>query len=1360
MDAPDAEAALPVVEPDQAAYVIYTSGSTGRPKGVVVSHRSIVNRLKWMQDEYGLTRDDRVLQKTPSSFDVSVWEFFWPLITGAGLVMARPGGHRDPAYLAEVIQRYGVTTVHFVPSMLQAFVPEAASCGGLRWVICSGEALSASLRDEFVRVLPGVGLHNLYGPTEAAVDVTAAEVTTGPVTIGGPILNTRVYVLDGWLRPVPVGAPGELYLAGVQLARGYLGRPGLTSGRFVADPFGEERLYRTGDVVRWSAAGQLEYLGRSDDQVKIRGFRIELGEIEAVLDRQAGVARSVVVARDDERGTRRLVAYVTTADEHAVDPAALRSSVAAELPDYMVPAAVVELAEFPVGPSGKVDRKRLPAPEFTGDPTGYVAPRTEREAAIAEVWAVVLGLDNVGVHDNFFDVGGDSILSLRVVSRLRALGFTVTSRDVFTRQTVAALAAVVDQPGEEVVDRGPAGVVGLSPVQRRFFRNHRVAPEHFGMSVLIELDDGVDPAQVVEAWQTVVAAHPALNLRFGPDGTQQVVESAPEVRWGGVEDAWAGFSVSEGPLTRCVVSGRQILFVVHHLVVDAVSWQVLLEDLADAYAKKEITPAGTGFDRWVSGLLAAAENGRFDAQAEYWGSVGSDAVWELPEQVLQLPAAEALSSNTVDRLRSVSVELSTEDTRALLQQVPSVYRTQVNDVLLAALGVALGDWLGSDRVVVDLEGHGREEQVVPGADLSRTVGWFTTVYPVELGVSHVRGEVDWRQVITGTKERLRSIPDHGLGYGVLRYVRERPGLDRDPRISFNYLGQRESGTGFGRVLPVNGDNHPDELNDHLVDVVAEVRDGRLQVNWVFAGAALDADAVADVAGAFADALRALVEHCARPDAGGCSPSDFPLVDWDQSTVDRVLGDGRGVVDVYPLTPMQQGMVFHNLQEPESAAYLSQLTFTISGLDDAREVAERFQRVLSGSDALRTRVVWEGVDVPVGVVHRDAVLPVTFVDSVEQLAGLPAVELDDAPLMRLAVAPLGRGEYRVRWTFHHLLLDGWSTAAVLSEVLGGSSVPRRPYRDYVDWLAGQDLPAGLAYWGELLDGFDGPQALPWDRSPAPGHRPWASRRSPVTLPSGLPERVAEFARSHRLTVNAVVQGAWALLLSGLSGGTDVVFGATTSGRPAELAGAESMIGLFINTLPVRARLAADRPVAEWLGDLQAEQLESRRHEFVPLARIQSEVTGGPLFHSLVVFENYPVQPAGEVRMGDVEAVDATSFPLTLTAYTGDQLIDTDRALGLLLSFDPELIDASTAAALGDRLTLLLTRMVESGEQPLSAVNALPPAEFEQVVHGWNATAGDAVPGTLPSLFADAVLRTPDAVAVVSEAESVTFAELSV
>jgi amino acid adenylation domain-containing protein len=437
------------VTPADAAYVIYTSGSTGKPKGVVVPHRGVVNRLLWGQHRFGLTARDRVLQKTPASFDVSVWEFFWPLVTGATLVVARPGGHRDPAYLAELIAAEAVTTVHFVPSMLGAFLAHAdlGRCGGVRRVLCSGEALPAGLAARCQEALPAAELHNLYGPTEASIEVTHWRCRPGELTvpIGRPVWNTRTYVLDADLTPLPPGAPGELYLAGVQVVRGYLKRPGLTAQRFVPDPFGPAgaRMYRTGDLARWTADGAVEYLGRVDDQVKIRGFRIEPGEIRAVLVEQPDVADAAVVARDG-----KLVAYVTPA---SADLDGLRSAAAATLPEHMLPSAIVPLAQLPLTPSGKLDRRALPDPGYTAPVAAYVAPGTATEQVIADVWAEVLDLPRVGVGDSFFMLGGDSLLSLQVAARVNAaFALDLTPRDVLAGRTVRALADLVE---ERVLDQ-------------------------------------------------------------------------------------------------------------------------------------------------------------------------------------------------------------------------------------------------------------------------------------------------------------------------------------------------------------------------------------------------------------------------------------------------------------------------------------------------------------------------------------------------------------------------------------------------------------------------------------------------------------------------------------------------------------------------------------------------------------------------------------------------------------------------------------------------------------------------------------------------------------------------------------------
>jgi amino acid adenylation domain-containing protein len=436
---------------ENLAYVIYTSGSTGQPKGAMNTHRGIVNRLLWMQEQYGIGADDVVIQKTPFSFDVSVWEFFWPLLAGARLVMARPEGHKDPSYLVRTIVDQGVTTIHFVPAMLQAFLeePGVKSCTSLRRVICSGEALPAELCSLFFERL-GCELHNLYGPTEAAVDVTnfhcRPDERRPSIPIGRPVANTRVYVLGPDVEPVPVGVAGELHLGGVQVGRGYLGRPDLTAERFIPDPFTEEagaRLYGTGDLARLLPDGNVEYLGRLDNQVKIRGFRIELGEIEAAIRSQPTVREAVVLAREDRPGDRRLVAYIVTTGAVPAVEQDLRVRLRAELPEYMVPSVIVPLDALPLSPNGKVDRKSLPAPDEGARPTGleYVAPRTGLEKTVSDVWASVLGKATVGVEDNFFDLGGNSILLLQVVAHARKAGIEVTPLDMFRFPTVRALAA-------------------------------------------------------------------------------------------------------------------------------------------------------------------------------------------------------------------------------------------------------------------------------------------------------------------------------------------------------------------------------------------------------------------------------------------------------------------------------------------------------------------------------------------------------------------------------------------------------------------------------------------------------------------------------------------------------------------------------------------------------------------------------------------------------------------------------------------------------------------------------------------------------------------------------------------------------
>ncbi len=607
------------------AYVIYTSGSTGKPKGAGNSHRALVNRLCWMQQAYGLEASDAVLQKTPFSFDVSVWEFLWPLMSGARLVVAAPGEHREPARLIETIGRHAITTLHFVPSMLQAFIhePGVQACASLKRIVCSGEALPLDAQLQVFAKLPQAGLFNLYGPTEAAIDVThwtCVDEGRDAVPIGRPIANLGTYVLDAQLNPVPAGVSGELYLGGAGLARGYHRRPALTAERFVPSPFADgARLYRTGDRVRQRADGVIDYLGRLDHQVKLRGLRIELGEIETRLMQHPAVREAVVLVQDG----KQLVAYLVLDGETPTD---LKAWLLVSLPQYMVPTHLVHLAKLPVTANGKLDRKALPVPD-TAPQHAYSAPETALQQTLATIWSDVLGTPQVGLDDNFFELGGDSIISIQVVSRARQAGIRLSPRDLFQYQSVRSLARVATVEQASVIDQGPvSGDVSLTPVQHSFFAQAIPVRQHWNQSLLLTPRETLEPARLEAALVQVINHHDALRLRFVPQAEGWRQSHAGPITEPGLwqsratrddelaalcDEAQRSLDLEQGPLLRAVLVGmadgtQRLLLVVHHLVVDGVSWRILLEDLQQAYAKAPLPAKTCAYQHWARQLQAHA----------------------------------------------------------------------------------------------------------------------------------------------------------------------------------------------------------------------------------------------------------------------------------------------------------------------------------------------------------------------------------------------------------------------------------------------------------------------------------------------------------------------------------------------------------------------------------------------------------------------------------------------------------------------------------------------------------------------------------------------------------------------------------
>ncbi|OUL22222.1 non-ribosomal peptide synthetase [Nostoc sp. RF31YmG] len=1775
---------------DNLAYVIYTSGSTGQPKGAMNTHAGVCNRLLWMQDTYQLTANDRVLQKTPFSFDVSVWEFFWPLLTGACLVVAQPGGHRDSNYLVKLIAKEQITTLHFVPSMLRIFLQEQEleQCDSLQRVFCSGEALPFDLQQSFFERLQAQ-LYNLYGPTEAAIDVTAwtcqRHSTEVVVPIGSPIANIQIYILDAQLRLVPVGVPGELYIGGVGLARGYFNRPELTAEKFIHNPFSDRpdvRLYKTGDLARYQPGGTIEFLGRIDYQIKLRGLRIELGEIEAVLGQHPAVQQNVVVAREDENN-QRLVAYIVpnsqaeslnslvptanndqvsqwetvfdktynqtsqeqesifnfvgwnssytnqpipvnqmhewleqtverilqwepkrvleigcgtglllfeiaphtekyygtdlastgldyisqhlqlpqvkleqrTADnfegienasfnaivlnsvvqyfpnidyllrviagavetvapggcifigdvrsltlleafhtsvqlyqspaslsitelkhriqnrieqeqELLIDPeffialqqyltqiihvqiqlkrghnrnemtnfrydvtlhihteegnldrgiqpfawldwqqekltvndiyqllitsepeilglcnvpnarvikdiqalellthgqefnnvgelqAALDKNIAntgidpeefwslsedlpyiisiqwsnseadgsydvvlvhrraesstiipvcpekavalqswdtyannplqrklannlvpdlrrylgEKLPDYTVPAAFVILKELPLTSNGKVNRKALPEPGTVRPdlPETFVAPRTAIEAQLAEIWLQVLGLEKVGIHDNFFELGGDSILSIQAFAKAKQANIHLTPKKLFDYPTIAELAAVVSTTPSQLTEQGAVtGAIPLTPIQQWFFAKELLDSHHWNQAVLLKLQQKLEPGLLAQAVQHLLAHHDALRLRFenSTSGWQQVNAAPDEIvpfshidlsamptdeQLSAMEKAatqlQASLNLEKGPILRVALfdcgaeQSSRLLFIIHHLAVDGVSWRIVLTDLQTAYQQLSygelisVPAKTTSFQHWAYRLQEYAQSSELKQQINYWLTV-------LHQPVSPLPVDYADGINTVASSCTVTISLTVEETQALLQQVPKVYNTQINDVLLTALVQAFAQWTGESSLLVDLEGHGREMLFVD-VDLSRTVGWFTSLFPVrlDLGASGEPGEA-----LKTVKEQLRRIPSNGIGYGVIRYLSDEPEMQAkfaalpQAEVLFNYLGQLDATITELSLFELASDSSGNtrslrDKRSHLLIVNGFVSQGKLQLSWAYSTAVHQPSTVENLAQKFLLALRSLIAHCQLPTAGGYTPCDFPLVKLNQATLDRLVGsDYRRIEDIYPLSPIQQGLLFHTLYEPESQMYFEQWGCSLHGNLNLVALQQAWQQVIQRHAVLRTAFNWQNLDEPVQIVLRQIELPWQQYDwrglsPSEQKQKLDKFLESDrhanfnfsvAPVMRLALIQVADNTHYFIWSHHHILMDGWAAALLLKEVFELYQAtsqteklnlqPARTYRNYIAWLQKQDMQPAAAFWRGMLQGFTAPTpVLPKYQNSNPDG---SYKLQEIRLSTATSNALQALARQHQITLNTLIQGTWALLLSHYSGESDVVFGSTVSGRPATLDGAESMVGLFINTLPVRVQVAADKLLLSWLQQLQNQQVEARQYEHSSLVQIHkwSDVPQHlPLFESIVVFQNYPLSPSlrqgfTDLKLGNARvAVSRNNYPLTLRVR-----IEAEWLLQILYSGDRFV--ATTITQVFKQLEMLLQKIIEQPATKLSELLAV-------------------------------------------------------
>ena len=901
------------------AYIIYTSGSTGQPKAVLLEHAGFVAMVRHHIAAFGIEPSDRLLQFYGHSFDSSLFEIFVSLASGATLVMVDRDTIADPEQLSTYIDTYGVTTLTLPPVYASTLNP--ARLSSVRRFVSAGDQCRV---EDALRMAATSDYYNSYGPTETSVCVTHYRVdparTYGSrIPIGKPITGTSIYLLDEAMRLVPTGVVGEICVGGAGLARGYLNRDDLTAEKFVPNPFlPGDRIYRTGDLGVWLADGNLEVIGRTDNQVKVRGYRIELGEIEAVLDQHPQVRESAVIAREDELGHKRLIAYVTS--DATVDTADLKTYLRERLPDFMVPSAMTMLAELPLTANGKIDRQTLATRVEPADGADAATglPETPLQEQLVGVWQEVLGVDRVGIHDNVFDLGGDSIVIIQIVARAREMGIKLAPNQLFDHQTIAALAEVATlaevTPALEAEQHALEGPIALGPMQAWFFDQEFVDAHHFNQSVCLEIPVGdCNETAAALATRALVEHHDALRLRFvandghwsaayGPVPTVAPfaavdVPATPDGLADAVLACQSGFDLAAGPLIRIhllkLADGRpwRLLCVAHHLVVDGVSWRVLLNDFSTAYtqalAGAPVTlPAKTvSYGSWTAQLARVAST----IESHPWLAT------PVTEPTMPVDHEAPADANTVGSARDVTRTLDRQTTTALLQDVPRAYTTEINDVLLTGLAMTLQGWTGQPDVLIDLEGHGRDE-LLDAVDTSRTVGWFTSQFPVTLTLSAQASAGD---AIKSVKEQLRAIPDRGAGFGVLRYLGPDPAVTAQlaarpaPQILFNYFGQA------GRVLApdlrwtlapgaTGHDISPRVRRSHLLEINAMVADGCLTTTWTYSSAVHQPHTIEALADQYDAALKRLVDHSRGTDTTQFTPSDFPSAGLDQKSLDALI----------------------------------------------------------------------------------------------------------------------------------------------------------------------------------------------------------------------------------------------------------------------------------------------------------------------------------------------------------------------------------------------------------------------------------------------------------------------------------------
>jgi len=1399
------------VTPQNLAYILYTSGTTGIPKGAMITQEAVVNLVSGLCNTFFPSAPHMQMAAVAATVFDPFWkQFFLALLQGHTLHIVPDAVKRSATDLWSFYSHHHIELTDGTPSLLNILVDDLPALPlQLRYFMIGGEKLKAApllrLYDFFTANEQQIAVINEYGLTECCVDNICCLLNPdtlqedAPVPIGRPLPNNQVLILDADNRMVPVGSYGQIGILGKGVGRGYLNRPELTAEKFIDSPYSAftGKLYLTGDIGKWLPDGNIICVGRLDNQVKVNGYRIELGDVEAAMQRIPGIKEAVAVTR--ERDGRNVIAAYWTGNPH-LDAAAVKAALEQYLPAYMLPAYYRIMKQMPLTVNGKINKQALPDPWAEGNDNGevYTPAVTSMQQLLAGIWQQVLGMPAAGIRNNFFLNGGDSIKAIQMASQLHGLGYKMEVRDVFQYPTIEELALAI-KALERVPDQQPVtGELPLTPVQREFFAVHARAPHYYNQSVLLRYNTRVAPEKITTLFTSLLNHHDALRIVFRQQHGEwiqlnrdtTVIPGLQVFDWQEKDDTANLFSAAadelqrsmqleEGPLMQLglfhVKDGSRLLIIVHHLVMDAVSFRILLEDLAaldeqyEAGLPLQLPLKTDAYKFWAAQLAAYAGSPAALKEKPYW-----QAQLQAIQQ-LSIPVQPQLALAGTQRF---TFSLDRVHTSLLTGRANRSFNTEVQDLLLAAVALASKDVWQTPATAVMLEGHGREP-VMPGMDVSRTVGWFTSLYPVVFDLSSVH---DLKDAVITVKEAIRKVPAKGVGYGVLRYLAD-DHLSADVKVPllFNYLGHFNADASNG-VFSLSDEPHGREHDvsapsPYALEITAVITEGQLHVG--LESRAGNTAAIPLFFDQLQQRLQELITYAAAREQVTLTPADLSYKQISEQDLAAICGQ-YAVQDLYPLSPMQEGILFSCLYN-DAPAYIQQLSYRVKSpkLRPAL-VKASIEHLSSRHNILRTVFLYEGLKRPVQVVLkqqeagclfedlRERNDQQTYLQDFKRKDQQQAFELATGPLLRVAIFRLSSDEYEFVWTHHHLLMDAWCEGILIREyyhiynsLQEGTHIdlpPALPYNTYIKWIEEQDKAAAKAYWQQYLSAFEKATALPGKKlTTAAGKKNTQELQLDIAVTAGLNQLAARC----QVTLNTIMQCIWGILLARYNNTKDVVFGSVVSGRPLAIPGSDSIVGLFINTIPVRIRFSSNTTVSQLLKEVQQQALESEPYHYQSLAETQA-LSGLPaLIDHIMLFDNYPSTEqqlsSGEANANDLPEIyephifEKPHYDLNIRFIPGSSLT-------IRLDYNGEVYMPGFMERILLQWEWLLKEVLAHPDAVITALDITPPQEKQQLI-----ALGKGSPVTYPvtaliDRFEAQAAAHPNQVALVYKQKELTYAEL--